>query len=695
MRVLDSQSLVNTMEKRSNDYEKLRSQLESLQKTFQALVELDSFTGKGADAIKGFYKAHTEVIDAWFQLIDCQIAFFNGVNHKLISDKLGAETVVHNSFLEDDVSKSERHAEDMVDQHRSELNSIFQKINDILSLQVFSTSDFQAYMDDSRVKRQKTIEAVERVDQELLNEYMYSMYEQDNAQSLYQALKDATSTGVKIQPINFNAKAFRTSEIYQLQAGAKFHTDNYLRLKNKELEEQGIQTNTLFAGNLKNAEFNVAEFSGYNDLLRAIYGFDPVTGSQLSKNERLNYTMLLYMRYGLLKVSPEKVEKKENEELNFFDKSLNSFKEIGQDVWYGLETRADKMFDSPYDFANYLTLGGLDGVKVTWEGAKLRYNNSTDSFYDFLNYLTFGSADIINGTFNPEDLLSKEHWLNSLSVITLGVGGASSILLRNRPNINGSIEGKRKGNEDGVEGADNLKFKNAGEYFDYINQIGKRSDLSIEQKLSKILAGYNALEVKGDVTVISDAKFLKPEGFGANGRMIVDWPKDMGFNKDFIQSISNNNPLPIKWDRIGGKTGENFTTLPENGVPYTYDQRAIPYLENPSARHVGTFDNDSYFDAIDAIKDENLDVLNKIVAANGKNPISSVDFDDFMAHYKDFKNNAKNVVGNVDATYGLKGTAAPWYNSSTGELLMNGGAEQIVTPLNAEMLEKIGIITKY
>ena len=543
LRVLDSQSLVDAMEKRSNDYEKLRSRLESLQKTFQALVELDSFTGKGADAIKGFYKAHTEVIDAWFQLIDCQIAFFNGVNHKLISDKLGAETVVHNSFLEDDVSKSERHAEDMVDQHRSELNSIFQKINDILSLQVFSTSDFQAYMDDSRVKRQKTIEAVERVDQELLNEYMYSMYEQDNAQSLYQALKDATSTGVKIQPINFNAKAFRTSEIYQLQAGAKFHTDNYLRLKNKELEEQGIQTNTLFAGNLKNAEFNVAEFSGYNDLLRAIYGFDPVTGSQLSKNERLNYTMLLYMRYGLLKVSPEKVEKKENEELNFFDKSLNSFKEIGQDVWNGLKTRADKMFDSPYDFTNYLTLGGLNGAKVTWEGAKLRYNNSTDSFYDFLNYLTFGSADIINGTFNPEDLLSKEHWLNSLSVITLGVGGASSVLLKNRPNINGSIEGKRKGNEDGVEGTVKLNDPYSGvkQASDYLKSQGVPRQFR-KTTLESFEIGTIKLDVAGTNTY--GLRFYDDINASAKGRYLFE---------TFSPQVNRSNlALPPDWNRMTG-----------------------------------------------------------------------------------------------------------------------------------------------
>ena len=43
----------------------------------------------------------------------------------------------------------------------------------------------------------------------------------------------------------------------------------------------------------------------------------------------------------------------------------------------------------------------------------------------------------------------------------------------------------------------------------------------------------------------------------------------------------------------------------------------------------------------------------------------------------------------------MKGSAAPWFNRSTGEKLMNGGAEQIVTPLNAQTLEMIGVILKY
>ncbi len=43
----------------------------------------------------------------------------------------------------------------MVNQYRSELNSIFKKINDILSLQVFSTSDIQANMEDAQMNREK------------------------------------------------------------------------------------------------------------------------------------------------------------------------------------------------------------------------------------------------------------------------------------------------------------------------------------------------------------------------------------------------------------------------------------------------------------------------------------------------------------------------------------------------------------
>jgi len=48
-------------------------------------------------------------------------------------------------------------------------------------------------------------------------------------------------------------------------------------------------------------------------------------------------------------------------------------------------------------------------------------------------------------------------------------------------------------------------------------------------------------------------------------------------------------------------------------------------------------------------------------------------------------------IVNVDATYGLKGIAAPWQNSATGDVLLNGGAEQ----MEGEMLKILGVLTEH
>ena len=108
-----------------------------------------------------------------------------------------------------------------------------------------------------------------------------------------------------------------------------------------------------------------------------------------------------------------------------------------------------------------------------------------------------------------------------------------------------------------TKGTSELKFENVGEYFNHINDIGKRTDLTAEQKLERIHEAYRALgDTKGDVTIVSDTKYLKSEAF-VDGRPNVDWPNKMGFAEDSIQAISRKNPLPEQWDRIGGKGGEN------------------------------------------------------------------------------------------------------------------------------------------
>lgn len=307
-----------------------------------------------------------------------------------------------------------------------------------------------------------------------------------------------------------------------------------------------------------------------------------------------------------------------------------------------------------------------------------------------------------------ENLSFTHNLVADVSPIMMKNGGSS---VNSVGSVKGSVEvnqvsssnvGRAQSGNTNISGANvrpidekaNRVFKNPGEYFDFINTIGKRADLTNQQKFDSILEAYQALETKGNVTVVSDMKYLKPPGFSEDGRMVIDWPDRMGFTES-IQPVNRTNTLPDEWDRIGGMGGENFTTLPSDGIPFSYDDRAIPYLENPSARHTGAFNNDVYFDAIDAIRDRDLSKLNEIVTNNGMPEISAVNFDDMLAAYSDFQNRALNSVGNVDATYGLKGHAAPWKSSTTGEILLKGGAEQIVTPLSGSQLIDLGVLKQH
>jgi predicted ribonuclease toxin of YeeF-YezG toxin-antitoxin module len=109
---------------------------------------------------------------------------------------------------------------------------------------------------------------------------------------------------------------------------------------------------------------------------------------------------------------------------NPITESLNSFKEIGQDLWAGMEKRNETKFDSVYDFGNYITAGTPDLIKGFASGLNERAEVATDSGSDFINYLTMGGMDLFNGAVNPDDTYSKEHWLNSFGLAALLVGGA-------------------------------------------------------------------------------------------------------------------------------------------------------------------------------------------------------------------------------------------------------------------------------
>lgn len=131
--------------------------------------------------------------------------------------------------------------------------------------------------------------------------------------------------------------------------------------------------------------------------------------------------------------------------------------------------------------------------------------------------------------------------------------------------------------------------------------------------------------------------------------------------------------------------GSNFSDIPEGGK-YTYSERAIPYVQNEFAYHTGTFNNGTYFDKIDAIKNGDMEALNNIIKSEGIAEVDIEYFENLREVYNDYIADMLYEIGsNIDATYGLIGKAAAWGK-------MTGGARQIVTPINGNMMSRLGII---
>lgn len=187
-------------------------------------------------------------------------------------------------------------------------------------------------------------------------------------------------------------------------------------------------------------------------------------------------------------------------------------------------------------------------------------------------------------------------------------------------------------------------------------------------------------DYKTDINVPSDVQYVK--GFGERGDVIYDWPEKLGF--DEVEPITRDNGLPEIWDRYGYMGGSNFADVPSTGR-YTYSERAIPYLENEAAYHIGTFNSGTYFDKIDAIRNENIDSLNIILSLEGVDTVDDAYFKNLINTYYDFLDDVGATMGDIDATYGLKGSAAEWGD-------MSGGAGQFVTPLNGNLLQRLGIL---
>lgn len=238
----DAKSLFDAMEKRAKQYEDFEGQLRDLKKEFQGIVYLDDeFKGKGAEAIKDFYRAQIDVVDAWLRLAKRQIAFFRSVQGKAERLKLSGNTVVHVDFLGNELFNADRKSRDIVETQKEDLQKIFDGISDIVDLKIFSIEDFEKEMNHAEKKRTETIENVNLLDHELVKEYEESEHEEQYARKLYEEVINATRHGGTVSPINFDADAYHSSEVYQMIETEEKRTAEYLEKKEEEAKVRELE----------------------------------------------------------------------------------------------------------------------------------------------------------------------------------------------------------------------------------------------------------------------------------------------------------------------------------------------------------------------------------------------------------------------------------------------------------------------
>lgn len=204
-------------------------------------------------------------------------------------------------------------------------------------------------------------------------------------------------------------------------------------------------------------------------------------------------------------------------------------------MWGATDERRKHALDSPYDFANYMTIGILD---ATWAGAKAKASKRYDSVYDFANWITLGTVDTFSGALNPDEVFSAEHLMDSLAAAAIVTGGIK-MADKVAPGIVSVKDDITKVYDDLFKKRTNDPYAGVKQASDYLKSQG------IPRVYRKqILESFNVKTITIDIA--DDAtyglRFYDNVNASAKGRYLFE---------TFSNQINRNNlSLPYEWNKM-------------------------------------------------------------------------------------------------------------------------------------------------